>query len=182
MSLVESLDLPMGFMLPEFELEDTRGRTHKSSVLFGNKGLFLIVTCNHCPYALAIWPRVIALAKHAKNLGINTVAVNPNIHPDYPEDAPERMREKISEWGIDFPYLVDGAQTVARALKAQCTPDLYLFGADQKLFYHGRLDDSWKDSAKVKRQELKIAMEGLIHGEKPPAEQFPSMGCSIKWK
>lgn len=182
MALIESLDLPLGMQIPEFNLSDPSGNAHAPIQLFGKKGLFLIVTCNHCPYAVAIWPRVIALAKHAKNLGINTVAVNPNIHPDYPEDAPDQMRKKISEWGIDFPYLVDETQNVARALKAQCTPDLYLFGADQKLFYHGRLDDNWRDPAKVKRQELKIAMESLLQGAKPPAEQFPSMGCSIKWK
>lgn len=182
MALVESIDIPLGTEMPSFELSDPQGKKYKSDQLYGSKGLLIAFTCNHCPYALAIWPRLIQLAEQAKILGINSVGINPNIHPDYPEDAPEKMVEKIKEWKISFPYLVDASQKVAQNFKAQCTPDLYLFNADQKLVYHGRLDDNWKEPQKVKRQELKEAIENLATGKEINKDQKPSMGCSIKWR
>ena len=148
----------------------------------GSKGLLVAFTCNHCPYAIAVWPRLIRLAQYAQGLGIHTVGINPNIHPDYPEDAPDKMKEKIKEWGIGFPYLVDNTQKVADAFKAQCTPDLYLYNAAHELLYHGRLDDHWKEETKIKRQELKEAIENLASGKPISSDQYPSMGCSIKWR
>lgn len=181
MSLVESMDIPLGTKLSAFSLPDPDGGLHDSDKLFGKKGLLLVVTCNHCPYALAIWPRVIRLAGQAHKLGVNTVAINPNIHQDYPEDAPERMRDKIREWQIRFPYLVDETQNVAKSLKAQCTPDLYLFDNKHELVYHGRIDDNWRDASKITKQELKEAIEHLAKDEPITAKQHHSMGCSIKW-
>jgi len=181
MALVGSIHVQLDSDLPAFSLKDAQGATHHSDNLSGTKGLLVIVTCNHCPYAIAVWPRLIRLAKYFRAKGINTISVNPNIHPDFPQDAPEAMLEKIQEWGIDFPYLVDEDQQVAAALKAQCTPDIYLYDADQKLYYHGRIDDYWKDEARVKQQELKPAMESLVAGKAAPATQYPTVGCSIKW-
>ncbi len=182
MSLVESINIPLGTQMPSFELKDPDGKNYSSEKLFGKKGLLVAFTCNHCPYALAIWPRLIQLAVDAKEGEINTVGINPNIHPDYPEDAPYQMTKKIKEWKIEFPYLVDETQKVARTFKAQCTPDLYLFDAHQKLVYHGRLDDNWQDEKKAQRHELKEAIENLAKGKLIEPKQFPSMGCSIKWK
>lgn len=182
MALVESLKIKLGTLMPEFVLADPEGKKYKSGDLYGKKGLLTAFTCNHCPYAIAVWPRLIRLAGHIKPLGINTVGINPNIHPGYPEDAPDKMKEKIKAWGISFPYLVDDTQEVARAFQAQCTPDLYLFDATQKLIYHGRLDDNWKEESNVKRDELKIAVETYLQGKPIPSEQNPSMGCSIKWR
>ena len=182
MALVESIDIPLGSPMPTFTLTDPHGKEYSSESLLGSKGLLVAFTCNHCPYALAVWPRLMRLAKEAQKLGINTVGINPNIHPDYPEDAPEKMKEKIKEWGIHFPYLVDDTQNVAREFQAQCTPDLYLFDSNHKLVYHGRLDDNWKEENKVKRQELKEAIENLATGRPIASQQYPSMGCSIKWR
>lgn len=182
MSLLESIDIPLGTPLPPFELKDPYEKVYRSPDLFGPKGLLVAFTCNHCPYALAIWPRLIRLAEEATPMGVNTVGINPNIHPQYPEDAPYKMELKIKEWGISFPYLVDETQKVANAFKAQCTPDLYLFDAAQKLVYHGRLDDNWQEESKVKRQELKEAIENLVAGKPISKDQKPSMGCSIKWR
>lgn len=181
MALVESIDIPLGTQMPHFELKDPQGKNHKLDGLYGEKGLLIAVTCNHCPYAIAVWPRLIKLAEASKALGVNTVGINPNIHPGYPEDAPKKMLEKIKEWEIGFPYLVDESQEVARTFKAQCTPDLYLFDASQKLVYHGRIDDNWQDESKVTRQELKEAIENLAGGKPISADQHPSLGCSIKW-
>lgn len=182
MTLVHSLDLPSGGQMPAFQLRDPYGEIHGGSELVGEKGLLVVFTCNHCPYANAQWPRVVRLAQHGRELGINTVAINANIHPEYPADAPEKMKKKIIELGIDFPYLVDETQEVARAFKAQCTPDPYLFDARQRLVYHGRIDDNWQDEGKVTREELRAAMENLAAGRPVAGEQHPAMGCSIKWR
>lgn len=182
MALLESSDIPLGTAMPVFELPDPSGKRFKGDALYGEKGLLLVVTCNHCPYAMAVWPRLIRLAEEAKALGVNSVAVNPNIHPDYPEDAPAQMAIKIKEWGIPFPYLADDTQAVARALKAECTPDIYLFDRNKRLVYHGRIDDNWKDESKVTKEELKTAIRQLAKDQAISPDQHPSMGCSIKWR
>lgn len=181
MALLESIFIPLGSKMPEFRLRDPFGKEYQGNAQFGERGLMVAFTCNHCPYALAVWPRLIRLAKYARGMKIQTVAVNPNIHPDYPEDAPERMAEKIKEWGIDFPYLVDETQETAHAFKAQCTPDIYLFNPKHELIYHGRIDDNWQDESKITREELKEALNNHAAGLPVPRDQKPSMGCSIKW-
>lgn len=182
MALLESIDIPLGTKMPPFELKDPEGNSYKGNDLVGSKGLLVAFTCNHCPYAIAVWPRLVKLAKDTEGLGVNTVGINPNIHPDYPDDAPERMKEKIKEWGIGFPYLIDESQKIAQTFQAQCTPDLYLFDKNQNLVYHGRLDDNWQDESKATRQELKEAIENLVGGKPISKDQKPSMGCSIKWR
>ncbi len=158
------------------------GTLFQSTRMKGPKGLLVIFTCNHCPYAKAVWPRTIELAQMAKTLGINTVAINPNIHPDYPEDAPTVMKAKIKEWKIPFPYLIDESQGVARAYKAQCTPDIYLFDSAERLVYHGRIDDNWQDASKVTKEELRAALTNLAGGKPVDRKQHPTIGCSIKWR
>ncbi len=181
MALLESILVKLGTPIVDFELKDPHGKLYKSSELFGERGLLVVFTCNHCPYAIAVWPRVIRLAKYAKGMRINTVAINPNINPAFPDDAPDKMIEKIKEFGIEFPYLVDEHQTTARAFKAQCTPDIYLFNKDKKLAYHGRIDDNWQDESKITREELKEAMNNMVTGQPIDPVQRPTMGCSIKW-
>ena len=182
MALVASIHVDQGWQLPDMQLTDVEGEPVALPSLMDEKGLLVAFTCNHCPYAIAVWPRLIRHAATLKSMGIATVAVNPNIHPDYPEDGVDAMREKIAEWGLDFPYLADTTQEVAKAFEAQCTPDLYLFAADGGLYYHGRIDDYWKDETKVTRQELLPAAEALVAGEPAPQPQHPTIGCSIKWR
>lgn len=182
MSLLESIQIPLGTDMPPFTLKDPRGTVHTGDQLFGSTGLLVLFTCNHCPYAVAVWPRFIRLSHDAKEHGINTVAINPNIHPNYPEDAPEKMIQKITEWQIPFPYLVDESQETARTFKAQCTPDIYLFNSHKQLVYHGRIDDNWKNETQVTKEDLKIAITQLANEEEISSKQFPSMGCSIKWR
>jgi len=182
MALLQSILIPLGTKMPGFKLQDPFGKTFDGNDLYGRRGLLLGFFCNHCPYALAVWPRFIQLVDHAKGLHINTVAINPNIHPDYPEDAPDQMIEKIKEWNINFPYLVDESQETARVFKAQCTPDIFLFSNEKKLIYHGRIDDNWQDENKVTREELKEALNNYATGQPVAADQKPCMGCSIKWR
>ena len=181
MTLLESIGIALGTTMPSFELEDSYGDRYTLLNSVGEKGLLIIFSCNHCPYAQAVWPRLIKLAKLAKALEITTLAINPNIHPDYPEDSPDEMAKYALEMGINFPYLIDADQSVARAYDAQCTPDIYLLDHHRQLRYHGRVDDNWQDEALVKREELKEAILSLGNGRAIPEHQFPTMGCSIKW-
>ncbi|MDX8376884.1 MAG: thioredoxin family protein [Mariprofundales bacterium] len=181
MALVASIHVEQDSQLPDFTLNDAYGTKHKSNQLAGKHGLLLIVTCNHCPYAIAVWPRIIRYAAEFRAQGINTAAINPNINPDYPQDSPAAMQDKIKEWGIDFPYLVDAEQTVAKDLDAQCTPDIYLYNASGNLYYHGRIDDYWKDENKATTYELSAASKAMLADKPAPQPQYPTIGCSIKW-
>lgn len=181
MALLESVKIPLGFPLPSFELMDPAGKVFRSADLPGERGLLVIFSCNHCPYAQAVWPRLVHLANYATGMRVATVAINPNINPDYPEDSPRKMLEVKSSLGMSFPYLVDEKQEVARLFRAQCTPDIYLFNGKKELVYHGRIDDNWKDEEAVTREELKEAMNNMAAGLPVEKKQNPSMGCSIKW-
>ena len=181
MVLLESLDLEQGQIMPEFDLQDPFGTQHSLSSLMGPKGLFIGFTCNHCPYAIAIWERLIQLESNFSKLGIATVAINPNINPNYPDDSPAAMKKKIESDNIPFPYLIDASQSVAKAYKAQCTPDLYVLKHDRSLFYHGRLDDNWQNPNEVTQHDLTDAITLLASNKAAPETQHPSMGCSIKW-
>lgn len=184
MALVQSIQIPLGSKMPAFILKDPHGKTVDSNELYSHaiSGLMVAFLCNHCPYAIAVWPRIISLAVHAKKYGMRTVAINPNIHPDYPEDNPSAMKAKIIDWEIPFPYLVDESQDVAREFDARCTPDIFLFDEDQKLVYHGRVDDNWQDEGKVKHQDLKLAIDACATAQPINSNQIPAMGCSIKWQ
>lgn len=179
---IESIKLETGMTMPAFNLPDPHGKIYTHNEVSGKKGTLIIFTCNHCPYALAVWPRIIEIASSFKPDGVETVAINPNIHPGYPADAPDKMAEKIREWNLPFPYLVDESQNTARAYQAQCTPDIYLFDGGQKLVYHGRIDDNWKEPEKVTRNELSNAIKNMLDGKPPFVEQYPTLGCSIKWR
>jgi len=181
MALVASIHVEPGWLLPDVELKDIAGERVKLTDQMGKDGLLVAFTCNHCPYALAVWPRLIRHAAVFRQKGVNTVAINPNIHPAYPEDSIPAMKDKIAEWGVDFPYLADEAQQAAHVFDAQCTPDLYLFDRDEKLYYHGRIDDYWKDEANVTQQELALAVDAMLAGQPTPQPQHPAIGCSIKW-
>lgn len=180
MALVASIHTG-NFSLPDFTLNDAKGIAHSLKGQMGENGLLVAFTCNHCPYAIAVWPRLIRHAATLKEMGIQAVAINPNIHPDYPQDSVPAMQEKLAQWGIDFPYLADETQAVARAFGAQCTPDIYLFNGEGELYYHGRIDDYWKDEAKVTAEELLPAAQAMVDGRGVPQPQHPTIGCSIKW-
>lgn len=182
MALLESREVALGSPMPDFALRDPFGALHRPADVAGPRGTLVAITCNHCPYAKAIWPRFVALAPLARASGVGVVAINPNLNPRYPDDAPEAMRAAIGDWHIPFPYLVDEAQDVARAFGAQCTPEFYLYDAGGRLVYHGRFDDNWKEPEKVTREELRLALEALAAGRPIGEPQSPALGCSIKWK
>ncbi|MDD3344440.1 MAG: thioredoxin family protein [Sulfurospirillaceae bacterium] len=182
MALIYSAEVAVGRKLEHFVLEDASGNSYDSHALCGKGGFIIAVMCNHCPYSNAIWSRLLAVAEFAKKLDITTIAINPNIHPNYPEDSPSHMIDKIEEMHINFPYLIDEQQNVSKSLGAVCTPDIFLFDANTNLYYHGRLDDNWRDERSVKEEDLREAIMLLFGKQEPPIIQRPSQGCSIKWK
>jgi thiol-disulfide isomerase/thioredoxin len=178
---VESKDIELGSPCPSFRLPAAAGGMvdrddFASAPVFG-----VFFSCNHCPYAKAVEERLIALEKDYRDRGFRFVVISVNDAVTYPEDSFDNMKKRAAERGYGFPYLYNADQSIARALGAVCTPDLYVFDKDRKLAYHGRLDDSPMDPAKVKRRELRDAVDALLAGKKPVATQNPSVGCSIKW-
>lgn len=182
MSLINSNHIQIGTKLQHFALEDPYSKAHSSLELMGANGLLIFIVCNHCPYTQVMWERLVNVAQFAKKIDIGTLAINPNIHPNYPEDSPSHMIDKIEEFNIDFPYLIDTKQIVTKSLQAVCTPEIFLFDKEAKLYYHGRVDDNEKSPSLVQKEDLRDALMDLFSQKEPPKEQIPSIGCSIKWQ
>ena len=178
----ESSSVALGEKIKDFDLLATDGKNYSPSS-FKDAGSFAVTfTCNHCPYARAAWPLLIKLANEFHEKKIAFVAINPNDETLHPEDSFAVMKEKVPEWGINFPYLRDESQEVAKAYGAVCTPDIFVYDKNRALYYHGRINDNWQEPEKVTEEELKDALIDLTEGKPPPTDQKPSIGCSIKWK
>jgi peroxiredoxin len=172
-----------GWHAPDFFLPGTDGRAHRLADVAGEKGTLVMFICNHCPYVIAVRDRIIRDAKDLLALGIGVVAISSNDAGAYPEDSYERMTGLAEELALPFPYLYDADQSVARAYGAVCTPDFFGFDAGLGLQYRGRLDASRKAAGPAElRRDLYEAMKQVAETGRGPAEQIPSMGCSIKWK
>ena len=182
MALTESSPVEIGSFAPDFDLPATDGKNYSLDSFKDSKALVVIFTCNHCPYARAAWPLLIKLAGEFKDRSVAFVAINPNDEIQYPEDSFEVMKQKVKDWQINFPYLRDETQKVARTYGAVCTPDIYVYDQNRKLYYHGRINDNWQEPEKVTKEELREALNSLIASQPPPENQHPSIGCSIKWK
>jgi peroxiredoxin len=174
--------LPLGTAAPNFTLPGTDGKTYRLADFEGAAALLIVFTCNHCPYAQAVEARLIQLAHDYHEQGLAVVFINSNDAVNYPEDSFPSMQRRAREKKFPFPYLYDESQSVARAYSATCTPDPFLFDAECKLVYRGRIDDNWKEPDKVTRQDLRDAIEAVLAGDPLPGEQLASMGCNIKWK
>ncbi|MFH0896225.1 MAG: thioredoxin family protein [Bacteroidota bacterium] len=182
MVLLESTKVPIGTPAKDFSLTGTDDKQYSLADFKGAKALVVIFMCNHCPYVRAQWSRLTALQEKYRDAGVRFVGINSNFNPDYPEDSYEKMKEYFVQYKMNFPYLQDPAQEVARLYGAKCTPDIFVYDAEQKLAYHGRIDDNWKDAEAAKKHELDEALVALVKGETPDLDQKPSMGCSIKWR
>lgn len=190
MVLLKSLQLPMGSDIIDFSLPATDGKTYSPSDFSDKKALVIIFMCNHCPYVKAIIDRLITLQVEYAVSGVQLIGINSNESENYPEDSLENMQKWAREEGVNFVYLRDESQEVAKAYQAQCTPDIYVFDKERKLAYHGRLDDNClpeseqaarQEPGNVKKHELKNALNAILAGKPVSTEQYPSMGCSIKW-
>ena len=184
MALRESRMIALGSPAPDFALPDVvSGRTVRLAELASAPALLVAFICNHCPYVKHIRAGFVAFAREYQPKGLAVVAISANDPAAYPEDAPEAMAREAKDAGFTFPYLYDETQAVARAYEAICTPDFFLFDRDRRLVYRGRFDASRPGSTvPVTGADLRAAVDALLAGRPVPAEQHPSMGCSIKWK
>ena len=181
-----SLQTPVcdfGLPAPDFRLAGVDGRHWSLAECRGEKGLLVMFICNHCPYVKAILDRIVRDTLALKELGINSVAILSNDPTEYPEDSFDNMARVAREYDFPFPYLWDETQTVAKAYGAVCTPDFFGYNDQLELQYRGRLDESRKEAAAADvRRDLFEAMKEVAATGNGPAEQIPSMGCSIKWR
>ena len=180
-----SLETPIcdfGWKAPDFTLEGVDGKTYSLKDVMGPNGVLVMFICNHCPYVKAILDRLVRDVKDVQDRGVGVIAIMSNDPTDYAEDSFENMKTVARTNGFTFPYVIDPSQQTARAYDAVCTPDFFGFDKDMGLQYRGRLDSSKKDPGPVDaRRDLLEAMKQVIETGQGPAEQIPSMGCSIKW-
>jgi peroxiredoxin len=172
-----------GRKIIDFDLPGTDGRRHGIASARGENGLLVMFICNHCPYVKAVMQRIVRDTRELAALGIGSIAIMANDPTDYPEDSWENMVRVAREFDFSFPYVLDASQAVAQAYGAVCTPDFFGYNANLELQYRGRLDASRKETAAEDvRRDLYEAMKQVALTGKGPAEQIPSIGCSIKWK
>jgi peroxiredoxin len=173
----------LGVQAPNFRLPATDGKTYSLKDVSGRNGAVVAFICNHCPYVKAVAERMVVDAKTLMAEGIGFVAINANDTVEYPDDSPANMKLFAARYAFPFPYLFDETQEVARAYDAVCTPEFYGVSKDGILAYHGRLDEARKgEPAPGAPRELVDAMRMIAQTGKGPAQQFPSVGCSIKWR
>lgn len=184
MALTPSVMIPLGTVAPDFRLPDVvSGKAMSLKELASPKGTLIMFICNHCPYVVHVNEELVRSAKDYMPRGISFIAISSNDAVAYPDDSPEKMKQKAQELGYPFPYLYDESQEVARAYDAACTPDFFLFDGNRKLVYRGQLDDSRpKSGIPVTGKDLRQAMDLLLAGKPIPPEQRPSLGCNVKWK
>jgi len=172
-----------GWRAPVFSLPGVDGKIWTLADAMGANGLLVMFICNHCPYVKAIRPRLVRDLAELKQQGIHAIAIMSNDTRDYAEDSFDNMKLVANEFAFPFPYVIDETQAVARAYGAVCTPDFFGFNRNVELQYRGRFDESRKETAPDGvRRDLYEAMQAVAATQRGPAEQIPSMGCSIKWK
>jgi len=182
MPALQTPAVDLQFKAPDFDLPGVDGKRYTLQDLRGENGLLVMFISNHCPYVQAIRDRLVRDTKELSSHGIRSVAIMSNDVADYPDDSFDNMRRIAAEFSFPFPYLYDESQEVAKAYDAVCTPDFFGFNRDLKLRYRGRLDESGRASVPNARREL---FEGMLHvarTDEAPANQIPSIGCSIKWR
>jgi len=183
MALKESNMLSLETEAPDFALLDTvSGKEVSLADLQSEKGTVIMFTCNHCPYVLHINEELVKLATEYMAKGVSFVAISSNDIVNYPQDAPDKMTALAKEVGYPFPYLYDATQVVAKAYDAACTPDFYVFDADLKLKYRGRLCASRPNTdVPVTGEDLRAAIDAVMTNQPVSEKQYPSAGCGIKW-
>ena len=184
MARTPSTMLPLGTPAPDFALPDVvTGKTVSLSDFKGAPALLVMFICNHCPYVKHVQAGMTQMAKDFQSRGVGVVAISSNDVENYPEDSPEKMKAEARRAGYTFPYLYDESQSAARAYRAACTPDFFLFDGPQKLVYRGQMDDArYGNNVPVTGRDLRAAVDAVLAGKPVASNQTPSLGCNIKWK
>lgn len=184
MAETPSTMIALGTPAPDFNLVDTRTNQPMSlQDLKSDKATVIMFLCNHCPYVKHIQNKIVETARAYQAKGISFIAISSNDVSAYPADGPDQMRKESDKHGYSFPYLYDETQQVAKAYKAACTPDIYIFDADLKCVYRGRFDDSTPGNNKpVTGNDLRRALDNILAHKPVDATQNASIGCNIKWK
>ena len=174
--------LALGTPAPAFKLPDPDGKTVSLSD-FRGKPVLVMFICNHCPFVKHIRAELAKLGRDYQARGVGIVAISANDVANYPDDGPAKMKAEAKSAGYVFPYLYDESQAVAKAYRAACTPDFYLFDTEHRLVYRGQLDDSRPSNAlPVTGKDLRAALDAVLSGKPVLPDQKPSVGCNIKWK
>ena len=184
MARTESTMLELGTPAPDFQLPDVvSGKTVALRDFAGKKALLVMFLSRHCPYVQHIKRGLASLAGDYRGKPVAIVAVSSNYIPEYPADAPASLKEMAAELDFDFPFCYDESQAVAKAYRAACTPDFFLFDEGRKLVYRGQMDGSRKSNdVPITAVDLRRAIDAVLSGEPVSAEQRPSLGCNIKWR
>ncbi|MCG6975950.1 MAG: thioredoxin family protein [Acidiferrobacterales bacterium] len=183
MTLTPSTMLALGTPAPEFSLKDTSGKKVSLADFSDKDALLVVFMCNHCPYVRHIADKFSAFAQEYQAKGLAVVGISSNDADNYPDDGPEKMAEEAERRGYSFPYLYDEDQEVAKAYRAACTPDFFLFDKSRNLVYRGQFDSSRpKNEEPVTGADMRAAVDAVLSGKSPASDQVPSIGCNIKWK
>jgi len=175
--------LELGTPAPGFSLPDFDGHVHSLSDFAGAPALLVAFICSHCPFVQHLRGGFATMAREYQQRGLAVVAINSNDIEAYPQDGPDAMRAEAAELGYVFPYLLDSSQAVAKAYRAACTPDFFLFDGRRRLVYRGQFDDSRPGNGRpVTGADLRAAVDATLAGRTPAVEQQPSLGCNIKWR
>ncbi|MTI89141.1 MAG: thioredoxin family protein [Balneolaceae bacterium] len=179
MSAIPSIMLKLGTKAPNFNLPSVNGGNLTLNYTKNSKAFVVMFICNHCPYVQHIENELVSLTKEYIQQGIAFIAISSNNVEEYPDDSPEKMAKK----NYPFPYLYDESQEVAKAYKAACTPDFFVFDENSELAYRGQFDDSRPGNDKaVTGTDLREALDHILEGKEVSKDQAPSVGCNIKWK
>ncbi len=183
MPVTPSTMLELGTPMPSFRLPDADGVWVSSDEFRASPGILVVFICPHCPYERHIRGEFANFAREYQVKGLPVVAINSNDRVAFPDDSPEGMKNETEEMGYTFPYLIDDSQAVAKAFRAACTPDFFLFDRDRKLVYRGQFDDSRPgNNIPTTGSDLRAAADAVLKGHLPSLSQKPSYGCNIKWK
>jgi peroxiredoxin len=183
MALTPSTMLPLGTAAPDFNLPDTSGKTVCLGNFKARAALLVVFMCNHCPYVIHLRTGLAQLARDYTPRGVGIVGINSNDVKNYPADSPAKMKDEVKNAGYVFPYLYDETQAVAKAYRAACTPDFFLFDRGSRLVYRGQFDSSRPGNGiPVTGNDLRTALDAVLAGKPTPKLQITSMGCNIKWK
>jgi thiol-disulfide isomerase/thioredoxin len=184
MAAIESTMLELGTAAPDYSLPDAvSGNTISLASFAGSKGLLVMFLCPHCPYVKHVQSTLAALLKEYAGAPLGIVAISSNDVVQFPDDGPDGIRDQAAELDFHFPYCYDESQAAARAYRAACTPDFFLFDEARKLAYRGQMDGARpKNDTPVTGSDLRAALDAVLAGRAVNPLQRPSIGCNIKWK